>query len=129
MLQLAHPVPRIFYHHGTLERVSVEANEGSTETTWIPPIQKTIATEGGGIGELVEEIRSHKRFLHDTGGWQQRESARLQAELDTALQETLVSRWRSRVPENEYLRVLDEVVTREISPWQAVDLLLDGGAA
>lgn len=129
MLQLAHPVPRIFYHHGTLELDSVEANEGSTETTWIPPICKTVATEGEGIGELVEEIRSHKRFLHDTGGWQQRESARLQAELDTALQETLVSRWRSRVPENEYLRVLDEVVTREISPWQAVDILLDGGAA
>ena len=129
MLQLAHPVPRIFHHHGAVELVNVESSASSTEEMWIPPIHKTNAIEGVGIEELVEEIRSHKQFLLDTGGWGQRDSARLQSELDIMLQESLVSRWRSRVPENEYLRVLDEVVTREISPWQAVDLLLGGGAA
>lgn len=129
MLQLAHPVPRIFQHHGSFEYVGQEADAELNELPWTPPIHKTVAIEGQGIEDLVQAIRAHYQYLHETGSWKERECARLQAELDGLLQETLVSRWRSRVPEPEYRRVLAEIVARDISPWQAVNILLDGGAA
>ena len=125
MLQLAHPAPRIFRHHGRVE--------GATERVvaegpiWIPPILRTVATEAVGIPELAQAIAKHTRHLHMTGDWQRREHTRLQAELDMLLEETLVARWRSTVPDERYFSVLRSVVERKVSPWQAVDSLVDGG--
>jgi LAO/AO transport system kinase len=138
MLQLAHPVARIFQnhgHHGRSEPAVPLENPGrstqepaSNPTRWIPPIQRTVATEGTGIPELAQAIARHYQFLQETGDWQLREQTRLQAELDLLLQEALVSRWRARISESHYQDVLHNLVEREISPWQAVDALLDGGA-
>ena len=45
-LELAHPVRHVFLHHGRLE--VVEAPETPVYNSWIPPIQKTVATAGRG---------------------------------------------------------------------------------
>ena len=126
MLQLAHPVPHIFQHHGHLEIVPASHLESGNKTLWVPPLQRTVATEGVGIVELVSVIERHYQFLQDTGEWQQREQARLQSELNIILQETLVDRWRSTISEKRYNDVLDSLVSRDLSPWQAVETLLDG---
>src|SRR5215207_9496085 len=51
-LELAHPTKRVYRHHG--QNMSVAAAESESETLWIPPINKTVSTEGKGIAELVE---------------------------------------------------------------------------
>jgi LAO/AO transport system kinase len=126
MLQLAHPIPRIYRHHHRID--IIEENGGSHEPpVWEPPILQTIATEGIGINDLVEMIDRHYQLLHDSGEWRQRERTRLQSELDLILQSTLVARWRSTISEQDYAEVLQNLVSREISPWQAVNDLLKGG--
>src|SRR5262249_1317874 len=47
---------------------------------WAPPIVQTVATEGGGVSELVEKIDDHRAFLERSGGWRVRraDSARRQ---------------------------------------------------
>jgi len=128
MLNLGHPVQRIFQHHGQIEALNIPSLDiAADEPVWIPPIQRTIATEGEGVSDLGLLIAQHKAYLEETGHLQQRERNRLQAELDNLLQETLVSRWREEVKEDIYQRVLDEVVSRELSPWQAVKTLMNGG--
>jgi hypothetical protein len=72
-------------------------------------------------------IDRHYQLLRDSGEWQRRERARLQAQLDLILQSTLVARWRSTISEKDYAEVLQGLVSREISPWQAVADLLKGG--
>jgi hypothetical protein len=42
------------------------------------------------------------------------------------LQALLVSRWRQTVSQEAYQGVLDQLLRRDISPWQAVETLLDG---
>ncbi len=127
-LQLGHPVEKVFRHHGPT------AAEPESETTraerkiWSPPILRVTATEGIGIQALAESVQQHRQFLEETGGWQRRERVRLQSELDGMLQAALVARWHAQAPDQLYQQTLSKIVSREISPWQAVKALLNGGA-
>jgi LAO/AO transport system kinase len=125
MLNLAHPVRRVFRHHG--EAMEVQPAAVEDEMMWLPPIQKTVATEGTGITELGELISQHRTHLEQSGDWSQRERARLQHELELLIQSTLVARWRKDVMDRQYQVVLDRLTDRQISPWQAVNELLNGG--
>ena len=126
MLELAHPAPRIFRHHGTFQ--SVPQGEPAAEyDLWVPPILRTVATEGDGVPELAAAIARHRDHLEKSGEWQDRDRARLAAELDMLLQGKLVERWRQGVSDLQYQRIIDGLVARQISPHQAVNELLDGG--
>jgi len=88
-----------------------------------------VATEGDGNAELVEAIEQHRKFLEVSGERQRRELARVQTELENLLQATLVARWRASSDADEYCQILVQMVARRVSPWQAVQQLLDGGEA
>jgi LAO/AO transport system kinase len=123
MLELAHPAQRVFKHHGTYMSESVPANKVEAGL-WIPPIQRTISTEARGIVELADAITRHLTYLTQSGGWAIRERARLEVELDALIRETLVSRFREAVPQQKYEDALERIVQRELSPWEAVKLLM-----
>ena len=123
-LELAHPVRHVFQHHGSPE--IVEAPDEPLYNSWIPPIQQTVATEGQGISELADEIARHAEHLRESGDWAARERGRLGSELEAMLQEMLVARFREQVPESRYEEVLDRVFERELAPWEAVKMLLNG---
>ena len=135
MLDLAHPAERIFQHHGTAMRTSYDQTSGghatkqdsSSASIWIPPIQRTISTEGKGIAELAEAIARHVAHLTHSGDWAVRERARLEVELDALIQETLVSRFREQVSQSQYEDALTRMIQRKMSPWEAVKLLMNGG--
>jgi len=128
MLNLAHPVQRVFMHHGRPETTPSYEPEPTTDAEmWIPPIQRTVAIEGDGIQELGVLINQHQEYLVSSGELELRERTRLKSELDNLMQETLVSRWRSEIKAEIYRQILENVVKRELSPWQAVEVLLDGG--
>lgn len=125
MLKLGHPTKRAIMHHGQaaiIESADVEV----AEEMWIPPIRRTVATDGTGIPELAEAIAGHRLHLEKAGGWKLRDRARLESEVDTLLQATLMSRWREKVNGKQYDSVLQQLTDREISPRQAVAGLLDG---
>jgi LAO/AO transport system kinase len=123
-LELAHPVRHVFQHHGKLE--VIEAPATPVYNSWIPPIQKTVATEGTGIAELADEIARHREHLRQSGDWAARERSRLGSELDALLREALVAHFREGVPESRYEAVLEQVFQRELAPWEAVKMLLNG---
>jgi LAO/AO transport system kinase len=124
MLSLAHPVQRVF-HHGQMMEVQTGAAQPEGPM-WIPPIQKTVATEGEGIPELAEAIAEHRVYLQTSGDWERRERARLQSELFQLLQSTLVTRWQATVSDARYRQTIDRLLERELSPREAVDALLNG---
>jgi LAO/AO transport system kinase len=124
-LELAHPMQHVFRHHG--RDMSVAAPQQMPKEMWIPPILRTVSTHGNGIPELVAAITRHAAYLHATGDWTARERARLEAELDLLIQEGLVSRFREGVAPQKFEQVLERVVGRQLSPWQAAEALLNGG--
>jgi LAO/AO transport system kinase len=123
-LDLAHPAPRRVMHHGQDVTIA-DQEEASTQaiTPWAPPILRTVATEGQGIAELVEAIASHRAHLQISGGWEQRERWRLQAELDMLVTSSLVRRFRLRLAPGVYDLVLGKMLERQLSPLQAVEEL------
>jgi LAO/AO transport system kinase len=92
---------------------------------WVPPILRTIATDGTGVGELMAAIEQHAQHLHQSGDWGRRERARLEAELETMLTETLVAQFHQSVPDARYDELVDRLVERTLSPWEAVKILLE----
>jgi LAO/AO transport system kinase len=126
MLELAHPVEKIFRHHG--QAMVIPSSEPANASAWVPPILRTIATDGTGVEELMAAIEQHAQHLHQSGEWVHRERARLESELEGLLTETLVAQFRARVPDDRYGEVLDRLVQRKLSPWEAVKELLNVGA-
>jgi LAO/AO transport system kinase len=122
-LELAHPTKRIFHHHG--QTMSIDAPE-SDANIWIPPINKTVSTDGKGIPELADSIARHIAHLRQSGDWALRDRSRLKSELEAVLQEELVKRFFERVQKAEYEAVVEKVLNRNISPYEAIKLLLNG---
>jgi LAO/AO transport system kinase len=120
MLELAHPTRRARF------KEVQEKTAAPPAAFWMPPIQRTIATESVGIAELAESIGVHRRHLESSGEWQQRERNRLVSELQAVLRETLLQRWMRQVPDEVYQSVVNGLLQRELSPRQAVGQLLNG---
>jgi LAO/AO transport system kinase len=123
MLDLGHSRQGYKFHgEPTLQGELAHAQEKDQEI-WIPPIQRTVSTEGTGIDELAGLIQGHQAYLRRSGGWQQREQARLKVELHSLLQEALMSRWRSSIGEADYQKTLEALYQRKLTPQEAVRLL------
>jgi LAO/AO transport system kinase len=126
-LNLAHPLPHRFNHHGKLEMDAGQPGDiVVSEPLWVPPILRTVALDGTGIPELAKAIADHRSYLESSGGWEQRERWRLQTELDLLLQTTLVKDFRSHLPDGAYEQAVAGMLARRVSPFEAVEELLNG---
>jgi LAO/AO transport system kinase len=119
MLQMATPSKRLFYQNDLKEPVSY-GDQNDIESAWQIPIQLTVAIDGKGVTGLVDLISKHRTYLEQTGDFQVRERTRLARELNLRLQASLLSEWRENLPDGLYEEVLDHLVSRDISPQDAV---------
>ncbi len=113
-----------------LELATRKSNPATDESPplleWRPPILRTVATEGRGIQEVVDAIWHHRHFLETSGEWERRERRRLCAELENLLQAALMKRLQETISPETYQGVVDDLVSRQLSPRQALEILLDG---
>lgn len=124
MLKLGHPTKRNFNHHGRAATAESSDAELAAQDQWVPPIRRTVATDGKGIVELAAAIAGHKDHMQKTGGMQRRERARLQSEVETLLGNELIANWRQNADDKKYQQLLDQLLARSISPRQAVTKLI-----
>lgn len=122
-LELAHPTKRVFRHHGKAMSISAPTTDADV---WIPAIIKTVATEGKGIDELAEAIANHAAHLRQSGDWTARDRARLTSETEALLQQALLDRFLENIPQAQYAEIIEKVVNRNLSPYEAVKFLLNG---
>jgi LAO/AO transport system kinase len=105
--------------------VELNGDDAPDARLWIPPVQRAVATEGKGILELLEAVERHVAHLRSSGDWVRRERARLEAEFDLLLQETLVARFLSQIHPKSIDSTLESIQNREISPREAIERLLN----
>jgi LAO/AO transport system kinase len=131
MLDLAHPVQKVFQHHGqslpALGEQSITDRPSPNAILWVPPIWRTVATDGSGLPELIGSIQEHAAHLRQSGEWFIREKARLSAEFDLFLQLALLERFHARVPESRLEQIMDSIQKRKLSPREAANVLLKDG--
>lgn len=123
MLELAHPVQRVFQHHGQVFEVA--AHEPQQDAAlWIPLIRRTIATSASGLPELLAAIEAHRLYLGESGDWARREQARLQTEFDLLLRAGLVAFFYQKIAPEAADTLFGEIMARRVSPREAVEQLL-----
>jgi LAO/AO transport system kinase len=90
------------------------------EGDWRPPIVKTEATTGSGVGELMDAV---ERFRTHTAAAQ---GTRRRARAEWRVRELLGQRFLTHVEQRalgpgELTRIVDRIAAREIDPYSAVD--------
>jgi LAO/AO transport system kinase len=100
----------------------------STRDDWAPPIVRTIATEGSGVAELVDQLNRHRAYLEGGGMWHQRraESARRQVR---AIVEDHVFRRLEQVTDGiEWQSRFESIAAREQDPYSVAEEVLEAVA-
>ena len=93
---------------------------------WRPPICKTIALHGKGIGAVVEAIEEHADYLRESGNLQQRERERIEGELRSIITQEMARSFFEGLDEAQFDSLVDSIIRREIAPYSAAALLLKG---
>ncbi len=94
------------------------------EGEWIPPVIKSIATDGTGVSDVVDGIESHRKHLVDMGLLDQRRRRR-EKDRTIELTERLVHSSFWTTERNALLESrMPELANREISPLQLARLLV-----
>jgi LAO/AO transport system kinase len=91
---------------------------------WNPPVLPTIATEEKGISELANAISEHQLFIQGNGDWLKSDRKRLETWLEQLFQNELRLHWRNASTHENYADLIDQLVSRKISPYQAVKKLI-----
>jgi LAO/AO transport system kinase len=113
-------------HHGRLMEAIPAARELTAEADgWQVPIQQTVATNGTGIDDLVSLLDTHRVYLISSGELERRMQILAASELDTLLRESLIERLLNGVDQVQLAELVERVVTRDLAPQAAVDLLLE----
>ncbi len=93
-------------------------------TAWRPPVLKTVALDGSGVGEVLEAIAAHRAYLQASGLWDRRERERAREDLLRALEGELFSHLLCEVGEKELEDWVDRLVRRETDVYTAVQALM-----
>jgi len=91
---------------------------------WRPPICKTVALHGEGIGAVVEAVEEHTAHLRESGNLQQRERERLEQELRSIITQEMARSFFERLDEAQFDSLIDSIIRRELDPYSAAALLL-----
>ena len=95
---------------------------------WTPPVLRTVASEGTGVGKVADALEKHWRHLKSSGELAARERARAETELRGALAEATLRRLAAKPATERRLRLaIERVANREIDVRSAADALLSGG--
>jgi LAO/AO transport system kinase len=101
--------------------------EGRTgQSGWKPPVLKTVASRGEGIGELVEALDAHRAWLESGGGLQTRRRRRAEAEIEAIAVGDLRGRMMGLPDGTGVGDLAEQVVAGTLDPYAAADELVAG---
>jgi LAO/AO transport system kinase len=98
----------------------------SQDVAWRPPICKTVALHGEGVGAVVEAIEEHAVYLRESGNLQRRERERVEGELRSILTQEMARSFFERLDEAQFHSLIDSIVRRDLDPYSAAALLVEG---
>ncbi|NWF68383.1 MAG: methylmalonyl Co-A mutase-associated GTPase MeaB [Chloroflexi bacterium] len=125
MLELGHPAAReqMVAHHGRILHVQNPAAAVEARF-WLPPVLRTVASEGGGIPELMQAIAQHRAHLALDGALQSLEKQQIEIELHDRLRAALIARLLAIIPQEMLADMIARIQARTLDPHAAVQQLL-----
>ncbi|HKQ57317.1 MAG TPA: methylmalonyl Co-A mutase-associated GTPase MeaB, partial [Candidatus Eisenbacteria bacterium] len=92
-------------------------------SVWSPPVLLTIASQGEGVGEVVEQFEAHLEHLKAQGDLDRRRRGRLEQRLHDLMRERLWGEFRARVPARQWEGSVDALMEHRLTPHQAAERL------
>ncbi len=126
MLELGHPTTRqIVSHHGQMMETEGAPAAPMDLGFWLPPVVRSVATEGQGIDELVQAIDTHRDYLRQADRLQQVERQHIELEVVDRLREALLERLFRQLSRADFDQLVNQIQERRLDPHQAVHQLLE----
>jgi LAO/AO transport system kinase len=92
---------------------------------WRPPIVRTEAARGEGVDELIERLAEHRAHIEQEGTLSERRRRNLRSEVLAICTHRMRRRLEEALGEDEeFVRLLDDVVARRLDPASAATTLL-----
>ncbi len=95
---------------------------------WDPPIIPTVASEGDGIGGVLEAITSHRVHLESTGGLEEGRRRRRISELEAALAAAYRRLAADSIEARSGEALVEAVAAGRADPWNTAARMLEAGA-
>ncbi len=106
-------------------QVRLDHDKQTKERPWIPPIVSTIAVEGKGIGELVENVKKHREYLEGSGELEAKRKARIRNELLTLVESSLFKILKERfVSQESFDKIIEDIAVGNNDPYTTASELL-----
>lgn len=99
---------------------------GAPADGWRPPIVKTVAATGEGIGDLVDAVGRHRQRLAESGGLDERRRRRARDEVEAIALTALRARFGDLHGRADLDRLAAEVAAGAVDPYTAADRLIAG---
>jgi LAO/AO transport system kinase len=99
--------------------------ELSGDLAWRPPVVRTVATDGTGVGEVRDALQTHREFLETNGLVVQRRKERVRDELRAIVAEQLREQAAVIGSGARFEALVEKVAARELDPFAAAAELLD----
>ncbi len=91
---------------------------------WDPPVLLTVASQGTGVAEVVDQFEAHLANLEAGGGLERRRRKRLEQRFEDLLRSQLWSDFRASLSDEEWRHVLEDLAARRMTPHQALARVL-----
>lgn len=92
---------------------------------WRPPVKEVIAVNNKGIDSLLDHIKEHMDYLKRTGKLQERRKENSKVEIIDLIRQNLMELILDQSTKEEGInRLSEEVATRKMDPYTAVNVLL-----
>jgi LAO/AO transport system kinase len=106
-------------------RIAREAAASDQTDSWTPPVLRTVASKGEGIGDLVTALDRHFRYLETSGELRKRRRQRLREQVVTVTEHKLRQRlWRDDGTNAFLDSALAALETGSATPFTVADELL-----
>ena len=100
------------------------ARSGPAQDPWVPPVIRTVATEGTGIDELLTGLCAHHEWLARTGVLAIRKRARAEREVAAIALGLLRSRIYEGLGAQRARELAEQVVAGSLDPFMAAEMLI-----
>ncbi len=97
---------------------------GGSQRAWQPPVMLTIASQGTGVTELVQQFEAHLTFLEHQGSLEIRRRQRYERRIIDLLRERLWADFRLAVPDSAWTTLIDGYFADRLSPLQIAERLI-----
>ena len=111
-------------HHGGELGMTGKSIQTSPAVAWMPSVLRTVAIENKGTREVVDEIARHRVWMEINGRWSAKEHLRLRSDLVNRLKDQLFDHWLGKFTESQLEGMVEQVMARKKSPYQAASELL-----